>query len=371
MAFEFSDDQEEFRRTLRRFFQEKSPTSEVRRLMDTPEGYDKTVWSQLAGQLGIQGLIIPEEYGGSGYTFVELAIAFEEMGRVLFCAPCFSTIALATNALVQSGDVEAMSAYLPRIASGESIATLGIAAQSGLADSDRLEIQARPSGNEYLLDGRQDFVVDGHIADFIIVAGHTQDGVSLFAVEGDAAGLVRHLQPTADRTRKLAALEFTGTRAARIGGPGDAASVLTKTFQLASVALAAEQLGGAQSCLDMAVEYAKQRVQFGRAIGSFQAIKHACADMLLEVESARSAAYYAAWAVAEGSDEVPLVASLARAYCSDTYVMAASENLQIHGGIGFTWEVDCHLFIRRAKSSAVLLGSASEHRELVAQQLGL
>jgi alkylation response protein AidB-like acyl-CoA dehydrogenase len=325
----------------------------------------------MANQLGIQSLLVPEEYGGSGISYVEIAMAFEEMGRVLLCAPCMSTIAFATNVLIQSGDLDIMGTYLPGIASGETIATFAVADRGGSWKPENLQLRTRGTSAGLVLDGHVDYVLDGHVADLIIVAAQGDDGVDLFAVEGSADGLLRDTKATADRTRRLATLDFAEVPARRIESVGGAASVITKTLQLASVALAAEQLGGAQRCLDMAVDYAKERIQFGRAIGSFQAVKHLCADLLLEVESARSAAYYAAWGAAENSEELPLLASLAKAYCSDTYVKTASDNLQIHGGIGFTWEMDCHLFIRRAKSSAFLLGTASDHRELVAQQLGL
>ena len=195
--------------------------------------------------------------------------------------------------------------------------------------------------------------------------------MSLFAVEGSAPGLVRTPLATMDQTRKQARLEFSSTPARLIGQEGAAGPVVQHTLDLAAVALAAEQVGGAQRCLDMAVDYAKTRIQFGRPIGSFQAIKHKCADMLLEVESAKSAAYYGGWAAAEDSDELPVVASLAKSYCSEAYFHAASENIQIHGGIGFTWEHDAHLYFKRAKSSELLLGDPSYHRELLAQRIGI
>ncbi|MBV8160638.1 MAG: acyl-CoA dehydrogenase, partial [Acidimicrobiia bacterium] len=203
------------------------------------------------------------------------------------------------------------------------------------------------------------------------VAARTGDNVSLFTVAGDAEGLTRTPLATMDQTRKQARLEFSGTPAKLLGTEGEGWPVLSRVLALAAVALAAEQVGGAQKCLDMSVEYAKVRVQFGRPIGSFQAIKHKCADMLLEVESAKSAAYYAGWAAAELNDELPTVASLAKAYCSDAYFHAAAENIQIHGGIGFTWEHDAHLYFKRAKSSQLLLGDPTYHRELLAQRIGI
>ncbi|MGD0748600.1 MAG: acyl-CoA dehydrogenase family protein [Acidimicrobiales bacterium] len=371
MNFAFSDEQEELRTSVRRFLAEKSPETEVRRLMDTTEGYDPAVWSQMADQLGLQSLTIPEEFGGSGFTYVELLVVLEEMGAALLCAPFFSSVALGANALLTSGDDEAKKAYLPGIASGETIATLAITEDNGKWDFSGIELAATKKGDGWELNGHKMFVIDGHVANLIIVAARTAAGVSLFAVDGDAAGLTRTPLPTMDQTRKQARLEFASTPAVLIGTDGGAEPGLSKTLDLAAVALAAEQVGGAQRVLDASVEYAKTRIQFGRPIGSFQAIKHKCADMLLEVESAKSAAYYAAWAAADDSDELPVVASLAKSYCSEAYFHAAAENIQIHGGIGFTWEHPAHLYFKRAKSSELLLGDPSYHRELLAQRIGI
>ena len=371
MNFAFSDEQEELRAAVRRFLAEKSPETEVRRLMDTTEGYDPAVWTQMADQLGLQSLTIPEEFGGSGFTYVELLVVLEEMGAALLCAPFFSSVALAANALLTSGDDEAKKSYLPGIASGETIATLAITEDNGKWDFSGIECAATKKGDGWVLGGHKMFVIDGHVADLVIVAARTAAGVSLFAVPGDASGLTRTPLPTMDQTRKQARLEFADVPATLIGADGGAEPGLSKTLDLAAVALAAEQVGGAQRVLDSSVEYAKTRIQFGRPIGSFQAIKHKCADMLLEVESAKSAAYYAAWAAAEDSDELPVVASLAKSYCSEAYFHSAAENIQIHGGIGFTWEHPAHLYFKRAKSSELLLGDPSYHRELLAQRIGI
>jgi alkylation response protein AidB-like acyl-CoA dehydrogenase len=371
VEFGFSEEQEELRRSVRRFLEDKSPISEVRRLMETAEGYDPAVWSQMANQLGLQALAIPEEHGGAGFGYVELGIVFEEMGRALICAPYFSTVALAANALLSSGDEAAMKAYLPGIASGETIATLALTEDSGRWDLDAVACAARPDGDGYVVDGHKMFVLDGHVADLVLVVARADEGITLLAVEKDAPGLTRTPLQTMDQTRKQARLELSGTPGRLVGTAGGAAEALGRTLDLAAVALAAEQVGGAQRVLEMSVEYAKTRIQFGRPIGSFQAIKHKCADMLLEVESAKSAAYYAEWAAAEGSDELPVVASLAKAYCSEAYFHAAAENIQIHGGIGFTWEHDAHLYFKRAKSSELILGDPAYHRELLAQRIGI
>jgi alkylation response protein AidB-like acyl-CoA dehydrogenase len=371
MNLAFSDEQEELRTAVRRFLAEKSPETEVRRLMETTDGYDPAVWSQMADQLGLQSLTIPEEFGGSGFSYVELVVVLEEMGAALLCAPFFSTVALAANAVLTSGDEGAKKYLLPGIASGETIGTLALTEDNGRWDFGAIECRAEPAGDGWALNGHKTFVIDGHVADLIVVAARSEAGISLFGVKGDAEGLTRTPLSTMDQTRKQARLEFSGTPAWLIGNGGGADAGLSKTLDLAAVALAAEQVGGAQRVLDSSVEYAKTRMQFGRPIGSFQAIKHKCADMLLEVESAKSAAYYAAWAASEDSDELPVVASLCKSYCSEAFFHAAAENIQIHGGIGFTWEHPAHLYFKRAKSSELLLGDPAYHRELLAQRIGI
>jgi alkylation response protein AidB-like acyl-CoA dehydrogenase len=371
MNFAFSDEQEELRKVVRQFLENKSPETAVREQMDTEQGYDPAVWSQMAEQLGLQGLAIPEEYGGSGYSYIELIVVLEEMGRSLLCAPYFSTVALAANALLHSGDEAAKKEHLPGIASGETIATLAFTEANGKWDEPGITATATASGDGYTISGEKMFVLDGHTAHLIIVAAKSDAGTSLFTVAGDASGLTRQVLPTMDQTRKQARLTFDSTPARLLGTEGQGWTVMERVLDLAVVALAAEQVGGAQFVLDMAVQYAKDRVQFGRPIGSFQAIKHKCADMLVEVESAKSAAYYAGWCASELNDELPSVASLAKAYCSEAYFHATAENIQIHGGIGFTWEHPAHLYFKRAKSSELLFGDPTYHRELLAQRIGL
>jgi alkylation response protein AidB-like acyl-CoA dehydrogenase len=369
--FAFSEEQEQLRRTVRAFLEQKSPESEVRRLMETGEGYDTAVWKQMGEQLGLQGLAIPEEYGGSGYSFVEIGVVLEEMGRALLCSPYFSTVVLAANVLLHSGDEAAKKEYLTGIASDDTIATLAFTEDSGRWDEAGIRSRATSTEQGWVIDGTKMFVLDGHTADLILVAARTGEGVSLFAVSGDAPGLTRTGLSTMDQTRKQARLEFAATPARLVGNAGAGWDTLSTVLDLAAVGLAAEQVGGGQKVLEMSVEYAKVRVQFGRPIGSFQAIKHKCADMLLEVESAKSAAYYALWAAAELNDELPVVASLAKAYCSEAFFHAAAENIQIHGGIGFTWEHPAHLYFKRAKTSELFFGDPSYHRELLAQRIGI
>jgi alkylation response protein AidB-like acyl-CoA dehydrogenase len=377
MNFAFSEEQEELRRTVRQFLEAKSPESEVRRLMETPEGFDPAVWKQMGQELGLQSIAIPEEYGGQGFSFIELGIVLEEQGRVLLCAPYFASVVLAANAILNVGTEDQKKELLPGIASGDTIAALAFTEPSGKWDATGITMEASENvGGEFTLSGEKMFVIDGFNADLIVVVARMQgttgsDGIAFFTVRGDADGLTRTNLSTMDMTRKQARLEFNNVAAMPLGSTEHGWAAFSKTLDQAAVALSNEMMGGAQKVLEMSVEYAKVRVQFGRPIGSFQAIKHKCADMLLEVESGKSAAYYASWAAAEDNDELPVVAALAKAYCSEAYFHASAENIQIHGGIGFTWEHPAHLYFKRAKSSEIYLGDPTYHRELLAQRIGI
>jgi alkylation response protein AidB-like acyl-CoA dehydrogenase len=344
--------------------------------MESDEGHDEAVWKQMAQELGLQGLAIPDAYGGQGFTLVELGIVFEEMGRALLCAPFLSSVGLAANAILNAGTRAAKKELLPGIASGETIATLALAEPNGRWDATGIEAVATKDGDGYTISGTKRFVIDGGTANLIIVAARLpktkgERGIGLFAVRGDADGLARESLTPLDPTRKQAELTLTNVKAAPIGKPGRDWASISKTLDQVSVLLAAEMVGGAQRCLDMAVQYAKDRVQFGRPIGQFQAIKHKCAEMLLQIESGRTATYYAMWVAAKDDPELQTVAPLAKAYCSEAYFFAASENIQVHGGIGFTWEHDAHLYFKRAKSSELLFGDPTYHRELLATRLGI
>ena len=371
MNFGFTEEQEELRKMVKRFLEEKSPETEVRRLMASEEGYDPAVWNQMANELGLQGLGIPEAYGGQGFGPVELYVVFEEMGAALLCSPYFSTVALGANAVLFVGNDDDKAAYLPGIASGETIATVALTDDAGQWDLRTTSTSAMQSGDGWTLSGVRSYVTDGNVATLLLIPAQTSGGLSLFAVAGDAPGVAREALATMDQTRKQSRIVFDGAPALLVGVEGAALEGLQATVQVAVAALAAEQVGGAQRVLNNAVEYAKTRVQFGRPIGSFQAIKHKCADMLLDVESAKSAAYYAAWAAQERNDELPIASSLAKSFCSEAYFHCAAENIQIHGGIGFTWEHHAHLYFKRAKSSELLLGDPAYHRELLAQLLGI
>jgi alkylation response protein AidB-like acyl-CoA dehydrogenase len=369
--FGLNTDQKDLQSSVRRFLDRESPIGAARELLETEKGYDDTLWLRMAEALGLQGLAVPEAYGGSGASFVELVITLEEMGRQLVSSPFFSSAVLATRTLLHSADGAALDRYLPDIASGASIATLAVTEDSGSWDLRAVGVTAVQRGDGYELTGHKSFVPDGHLADVVLVVARSQDGLCLFAVDGGAAGMSRTPMPVLDGTRRLARLEFDATPAVLIGSAGAAGPPLRHALDEAAVALSAEQLGGAQRCLDMAVEYAGSRVAFGRPIGSFQAVKHKCADMFLGVESARSAVYHAAWSVAAGSEEVSLLAAVTKAHTSEVYLKAASQNIQIHGGIGFTWEHDAHLHLKRARSSLEFLGSPDHHLDEVASLIGL
>jgi alkylation response protein AidB-like acyl-CoA dehydrogenase len=376
IQFAFTDEQEQFRSAIRRFLTDKSPTTEVRRLMGTAEGYDPAVWRQLSEDLALPGIHIPEQYGGASFGIVELCIVTEELGRALLCAPYFSTAVLAANAILNSGTEAQKSALLPDLAKGARLATLAVTEPDGNWDPASIEVVATPDADGYHLDGVKSYVVDGHVAELLIVAARTpktvgHDGLALFTLDAKAAGVERRLLESMDPTRKIARIDFHGAHADLLGNLDDGEKPIVRTLDQATIALANEMVGGAQALLDSAVNYAKLRVQFGREIGSFQAIKHKLADMLLDVELAKSAAYYAAQAAATDDPEWPALASLAKATASETYLQTAIQCIQIHGGIGFTWDNDTHLWFKRAKSSEVFLGQPSYHRELLMQRWGV
>ncbi len=379
MDLGFDAEQEELRRSARSFLREQSSSEQVRRAMASEPGYDPALWRRIGAELGWTALTVPEEYGGLGLSYVELVALLEEMGSALLCAPFFSSICLAASAILLGGNEAQKREHLPGIAAGETVATLASTESSGRWDADGITAIARRDGGGFVLDGTKSFVLDGAAADLLVVAARRagssgEEGVSLLLVPADAAGVERRPLPTMDQTRRQAEVALRAVRVpgnAMLGGEGAGWATLSRTLDLAAIALAAEQVGGAQRCLDMAVEYAKTRVQFGRPIGSFQAIKHKCADMLVLVESARSAVYYAGAAAAGGDPELPLLACTAKAYCSEAYFRCAADCIQVHGGVGFTWEHDAHLHFKRARSSEALLGSPAYHRELLARRIGL
>jgi alkylation response protein AidB-like acyl-CoA dehydrogenase len=368
--FTFTEEHDELRATIRAFLAEHSDELAVRAQMASERGYDPEVWTLLAEQLGLAGLIVPEAHGGAGMGPVELLVAMEEMGRALLCAPYLGTAVLATQTLLRCADAATQKELLAEIAAGRKIVSLAHAEPNGRWDVAAIALRARAKGDGFELDGTKAWVLDGHVADVLLVAARTDDGIGVFRVDANAEGLSRTLVPTLDTTRKLATIELAATPA-RLVSRGDQTANLERALGLAVAALTAEQVGGAQRCLEMATDYAKTRLQFGRPIGSYQAIKHKCADMLVAVEFAKSAAYAACFAAANDAPDFLESTALAKAYCSEAYFKVAAENIQVHGGMGFTWEHPAHLYFKRAKASDLLFGDAAHHRERLAEQVGI
>jgi len=364
------EDQAELRAFVTRFLDERCGESDVRRLMADETGFDPVVWGQASEQLGLAGLDIPEEYDGSGASFREVAVVMEALGSSLACLPFYSTAILAAGALLATDDEEARKEYLPGIARGSTVATLAVAEPGGAVAPD-LHTYAEREGDHFVLTGTKCFVVDGHTADLLLVVARAPGGLTLFAVDGAAPGVSRFPMQTLDPTRKQARIELVAAGARPVGNEGSAGEVLDRVRDRAALAIACEQLGTASKALAMSVEYAKTRVQFGRPIGSFQAVKHRCVDMAQRIEAARSATQWGAATLAEGSEVSGIAAALATVCSIEAAVFATAENVQIHGGIGFTWEHPAHLYFRRARSSALLHGSADEARELLLQRLGV
>ncbi len=371
MEFRFTDEQRMIRDTAEAFLSAASDSAAVRGAMASERGYDAALWKQICDELYWPAIHVPEDYGGLGLGYVELAATMEQMGRYLFCGPYFSSVCLAINALLLAGSEAQKATWLPRIVAGDTATLVG-------GVDTPLSWEATEQG--YRLQGGCRYVIDGHSADWLVVAARQQggDAIGLFMVPGNADGLHREWLPTMDQTRKQAQLDFGNVQLAaadRLGGEVDAGAALAATLDLAAIALAAEQVGGAQQCLDSTLAYIGERVQFGRSIASFQAVKHKAADMMVKVEAARSASYYAACIAEEFltggpmGEELAEAASVAKAWCSDAYLFNAGCGIQLHGGVGFTWEYDIQLYFKRAKSSEVLLGNASFHRERLAAQL--
>ncbi len=356
MQIEYTEDQEQFREVVSRFLQAKSTPIDVRRLMASNEGYDQAVWQQLCGEVGLAGTHIPEEYGGFGFGPIELGIVSEEMGRHLYCGPFFASSVMAGYALLNGATEAIKSAILPDIASGDRIATLVL---DNLNNPEKVGSVLK-ANDEHVVSGTAPIVVDAHIADLLIVAASTSDGLGLYLVNADADGISIKPEEALDPTRKISRVSFDGVSSERIGGLNEES--LNLTWDQICNALAHEMIGGAQHLFESTVEYTKVRVQFGRPIGSFQALKHRCADLLMELEFAKAATHHAAFCLATSEGE-PFAASMAKAMASDTYMEAARAGVQLRGGIGFTWEEDTHLWYKRAKSSEVFMGSAHMHRE--------
>ncbi|WP_152223063.1 acyl-CoA dehydrogenase family protein [Pseudomonas sp. SCB32] len=380
MEFAFTDEQEMIRDSAESFLADASPSSAVRAAM-AAGGHDLALWQRIRDELGWQALLVPEAHGGLGLGFVELAIVQEQLGRRLASLPFFAST-LAVCALRVLGNEAQQARWLPGLAEGSLSATLALGAQ-GAPDASAVQVQVRPEGDGFVLDGRLRPVLDGHSADLLLIparlaGSQVEEGVCLFAVPAASEGLQRRALPTLDQTRQLAEVELNGLYLpadALLGAAGAAWPALDKVLQLAAVTLAAEQVGGAQQALDLTVAYTQERRQFGRPVGSFQALKHRMADMMLQVECARSALYYAACVAQEALDgqgdsalaaELPLAAALAKSQASEAFFHGAAESIQLHGGVGFTWEYDPHLYFKRARASESLFGTPAWHRERIA-----
>lgn len=364
MSASFTEEQEELRRYARQWLDERAPLDEVRRVMETDEGFDGAQWAELA-DLGWLGMAVDESHGGAGYGFMEQAILAEEMGRSLYPSPFLATVAMGAHLVARLGTAGQKAEILQAIVAGEH--RLAVAAGS----CARHDFTARRTADGWLLSGSARFVLDGHTA-HMLIAEAAGDAVSrLFLVDLAANGVSREPLDVMDLTRPQAEIRLSDVGATPLGEGGEEQQALATMMDRAIGVLAMEQVGGAQACLDMSVKYAKDRHQFGRPIGSFQAIKHMCADMLVAVESARSAAYHLAWALDNDPDEVAVAVPLAKSYCGDAYFQAAADTIQIHGGIGFTWEHNAHLYLKRAKSSQLLFGDGASHRSELAERLGV
>jgi alkylation response protein AidB-like acyl-CoA dehydrogenase len=376
MDFAFSEEQEMLRRSARDFLAKECSSKVVRKLMESSDPYDKPLWQKVAA-LGWTALGIPEEYGGVG-TFLDLTVVLEEAGRALLPGPFLATMGLAVPALIEAGTEAQKKEVLGAIADGSARATLAFTEPSGKWDARSVTLTARPSGGGWQLDGVKLFVPDAEAADYMVVAararGEGEDGISLLLVKGRPQGMTVTPLKTLDMTRRWSEVRFDAVKldaGSLMGAAGKAWPQLKRALEWATAALCAEMIGGAQKVLETSTEYAKTRHQFGKPIGIYQAVSHKLADMLVLSESGRSATYYAAWAVDADAPDRSLAASMAKAYVSDAYRKIAGDGIQVHGGIGFTWEHDMHLYFKRAKSSEVTLGDATYHRELVAQSLDL
>jgi alkylation response protein AidB-like acyl-CoA dehydrogenase len=379
MDFGFSEPQEMLRAAARQFLELEFPPDLVRRLSEDALGYSPAIWQKMA-QLGWMGLVLPETYGGLGLSFVDLTILLEEMGRVLLPAPFFASIVLGGLTVLEAGSEEQKQQMLPGIARGDMKISLALLEADGRYDPRGIGLRASIRGGRALLNGTKLFVPDAHVADAIICVARTrggrnpETGISLFRIDAQAPGVTCVPLASLDQTRRLS--EVTLTRVSvpldqMLGERDTAWPTLQRSLDKATVALCAEMVGGAEKAMEMCLEYAKTRVQFGRQIGSFQAVKHKIADMKVLVENAKSAVYYAAWAVDSDAPEASRAASMAKAYCSDMYTRITADAIQVHGGIGFTWDHDIHLYFKRAKSSEVLLGDATWHRERTAALIPL
>ena len=361
MQFGLTETQQMLKNSAREFFPAECPMAEVRRLMELDGAFDAALWRKIAGQ-GWTGMLIPEGHGGMGHGLVEMAVAAEEMGRVLLPGPLFSTV------FVVGALLDAMPQWRHRaepIAAGEQRATLALLEDNARWDFDGVRL--RLSGGR--ISGRKLFVPDAASSDLLLCAARCGEELAIVAIDPRGAGVSVRPMPALDRTRQLYAIEFDRAAVEILATGGDAEAALQRTCDIACIALAAEMAGAMERVLEITVEYAKTRKQFGKPIGQFQAVQHLCADMLVFTESSRSAACYAAWALQEGAPDARTAVSVAKSYAGDACRETINRGIQVHGGMGFTWENDLHLYYRRAKASEIAFGDAAFHRERIAHSI--
>jgi acyl-CoA dehydrogenase len=369
MNFEFSDEQKQLKTEARRFLEAKCPPSAVRAVLEGPQPFDRELWKGLA-EMGFLGVAVPEAYGGLGAGYLEACVIAEEMGRVIAPVPFSSSVFLATEFLLVAGSEAQKSAWLPKLVAGEAIGTFAVAEGNGPALPRNIKAQVAGGA----LTGTKQPVADGDIADLVVVAarsgpGADERGISLYLVDLNGAGVTREAVETIDPTRSHARLTFNGAPAELLGAAGEGWAILTQVYDRAAILTAFEQVGGSDRALEMARDYALERMAFGRPIGSFQAIKHMLADMYVAATLARSNAYYGAWALSTDAAELPEAAATARVSATQAFQHCSKNNIQVHGGMGFTWAFDCHLYYRRSNLLALNLGPQSQWEDKLIQRL--
>jgi len=378
MDFELGEEQVMLKTSARDFLENECPKQLIRDMMEDEKGYSPELWKKMA-ELGWMGLAFPEEYGGVGMSFLDLVVLLEEMGRALVPGPFVPTVVLAGQPILAAGTEEQKQLFLTKITNGDMIMTLALMEPSGGLEASDITVKATPNGDSFVIDGTKLFVPDAHVADYLLCVARTRDGpnkeegITLFLVDTTTAGIRAEVLTTMTG-EKLCEVVFHNVAVPKeniLGELDQGWPIIKRVLDVATVAECAWMIGGARWVLETAVDYAKERIQFGVPIGSFQAVQHKCANMACEVEGATSITYYAAWAVSENDPGITLAAAMAKAWCSDAYTHIAAEGIQIHGGIGFTWDHDMHLYFKRAKASEVTFGDGDYHGEKVAKLLNM
>lgn len=373
MHFDLNEEQQELRRSARRFLREQAPTSALRQWIATPDVLDAGIWRRITEDLGWTGFAIPEEFGGFGFSWLEMGLVLEECGRALLPAPVWTTTALGAGSILELGNDDQRAELLPEIAAGTTIATLALTEAGGKWDTKSIRTTFRQDGDQWIIEGQKTYVPWAHKAGLIITIARGENGeLGAFAIPADTEGLTVTRLATMDMTRPQGEITYANVRvpaAARLNGAQDAEAALQTVLHRAAILLSNELLGVAEASMDIAVDYAKQRVQFGKPIGTFQAIKHKCANMLMMVEAARSATWFAAWEAAQPGANLAESAHVTKGYTSDIAYRITADLIQVLGGIGITWEHDAHFYFKRARAAAALLGNTAQHREALYQEI--